>query len=191
MNNGFLTRLRRAAALAWCFHAGFAAVTVALCAGPAHAIEAGAHIREIIPGAALVGHGRLTWFGFHVYDGALFAAGGKYVPQQPLALELTYARKLKGARIAERSIDEIAALGLGTEAERAVWLAQLTRIFPDVHERDRLTSVASGGRALFFFNGQLAGEISDAKLAYAFFAIWLDARTSEPAFRARLIGLKR
>ena len=153
--------------------------------------EPGVHIRELIPKVAMVGQGRFTWFGFQVYDGALFAPEGKFAASQPHALELTYARELKGIKIAERSIDEIAALGIGTEAERAAWLPLLTRIFPDVRQGDRLAGVSSGDKALFFFNGKAAGEVTDAKLARAFFAIWLDARTSAPAFRARLLGLDK
>ena len=157
----------------------------------AQTAEPGTHIRELIPKAAMVGRGRFTWFGFHVYDGALFAPERKFDANQPHALELTYARELKGVKIAERSIDEIAALGIGTESERAAWLPLLTRIFPDVRQGDRLAGVSSGDKALFFFNGKAAGEITDAKLARAFFAIWLDARTSAPTFRARLLGLDK
>ena len=157
----------------------------------AQTAEPGTHIRELIPRAALVGRGRFTWFGFHVYDGALFAPERKFDVNQPHALELTYARELKGVKIAERSIDEIAALGIGTETERAAWLPLLTRIFPDVRQGDRLAGVSSSDKAQFFFNGKAAGEITDAKLARAFFAIWLDARTSAPAFRARLLGLDK
>ena len=172
--------------------AGLALVTAQVSAQTnAQSAESGAHIRELIPRAAMVGQGRFTWFGFHVYDGVLFAPEGKFTANQPHALELTYARELKGIKIAERSIDEIAALGIGSEAERAAWLPLLTRVFPDVRQGDRLAGVSSGDKALFFFNGNAAGEITDAKLARAFFAIWLDARTSAPTFRARLLGLDK
>lgn len=157
--------------------------------GAARAAEPALHIRDLVPKAAMVGQGRFTYFGFHVYDGILFAPEGKYAPDQPLALELTYARELKGAWIAERSIDEIAALGVGTEADRTAWLPLLTRLFPDVRENDRITGISTGAKAVFFHNGRSTGEITDAKLARAFFAIWLDARTSAPAFRKKLLGL--
>ncbi len=155
------------------------------------AAEPGTHIRDLVPKAALVGQGRFTYFGFHVYDGMLFAPEGRVVADQPFALELTYARDLKGLKIAERSIDEIAGLGVGSEAERSAWLPLLTKIFPDVRENDRITGVWAGARAVFFHNGRPAGEITDAKLARAFFAIWLDARTSAPAFRKKLLGLDK
>lgn len=155
---------------------------------PASAAEPGAHISAHVPGASVVGKGKFTYFGFHVYDGALFAPSGKYAADAPFALELTYARELKGAKIAERSIDEIAALGIGSPAERAAWLPILTRLFPDVRENDRIAGIALGERALFYVNGRSVGEIADGRLARAFFAIWLDAGTSAPAFRKKLLG---
>ena len=173
----------------------------------ASANEAPPHVRTQIADAALAGTGRYTWFAFHVYDGALYAPAGKYAAGRPFALELIYARSLKGADIAQRSIDEIAKLGIGSEAERAVWLAVLQKLFPDVAKNDRLTGVsllstAAAGTATgtgagagtapaapFYFNGKPLGEITDPRLAQAFFAIWLDERTSAPAFRRKLLGL--
>lgn len=175
--------LLRRCVLLLCLSVGMAATGVALAAEP------GAHIRDLVPKAAVVGQGRFTWFGFHVYDGILFAPDGKYAPDQPLALELTYAHEIKGAKIAERSIDEIAGLGVGTEAECIAWLPLLMKIFPDVRENDRIAGIWTGVKALFFHNGRPVGEITDVKLARAFFAIWLDARTSAPAFRKNLLGL--
>lgn len=156
---------------------------------PAVANEAAPHIRAHIPDATLVGTGRYTWFAFHVYDGTLYAPASRYAAGRPFALELAYARPLKGADIAQRSIDEIAKLGIGSDAERAAWLPVLAKLFPDVRENDRLTGVALGQKAPFYFNGRAIGEISDAKLVQAFFAIWLDERTSAPGFRRKLLGL--
>ena len=166
------------------------AVCMCLATVVVQAREAGPHIRAAMPDAAMVGSGRFTWFGFHVYDGALFAPSGKYQAPRPFALELTYARALKGADIARRSIDEIAKLKIGTEAEHAEWLPLLTSLFPDVRENDRLTGVARGESADFYFNGKPVGAINDPKLSRAFFSIWLDERTSAPGFRKKLLGIE-
>lgn len=174
------TKRRRAAALA-----------AALLAATAAAAEAPAHVRAYIAEARLVGSGRLTWFGLHVYDAALFAAPG-FDPAdplaQPFALELTYARRLSGKSIAAASRDEIARLGFGDEAARAQWHARMERLFPDVEAGRRLTGVnlpAQGAR--FYFDGRPAGAIDDPAFARAFFAIWLDARTRAPQLRAGLL----
>ena len=40
----------------------------------------------------------------------------------------------------------------------------------------------------YYYNGKLLGEIRDREFAKAFFGIWLDPRTSEPALRKQLLG---
>jgi hypothetical protein len=40
----------------------------------------------------------------------------------------------------------------------------------------------------FFRNGTPIGDIDDREFARAFFAIWLDPRTSEPELRKQLLG---
>jgi len=147
------------------------------------------HISNLIPDAQRVGGGRLTWFGIHAYDAALYAENARFVANAPLALELTYARNFKGANIAERSISEIRKMGLATETEAGEWLGILVGIFPDVRPGDRLAGVqGASGPAQFFHNGRAVGSIANERLKRAFFAIWLDPRTSAPDLRNRLIG---
>ena len=84
--------------------------------------QAPAHVRKYVGDAPLAGAGRLTWYGLHVYDAALYAPA-RLEPANPTAqgfvLELTYARRLAGKDIAAASRDEIERLGFGTEAQRA------------------------------------------------------------------------
>jgi hypothetical protein len=47
---------------------------------------------------------------------------------------------------------------------------------------------AASGPAQFFHNGRPIGSIANVRLKRAFFAIWLDPRTSAPDLRNRLIG---
>jgi len=146
-----------------------------------------------LPGARLQGQGRLRFFGLHVYDALLWTSaplGAADVDRSALALELRYARALKGPLIAERSLDEMRRQGeiAATEAER--WLGAMTQIFPDVGAGDRITGVHRPGQsARFHVNGRLAGEVRDAAFARLFFGIWLSPRTSEPKLRAALLGL--
>jgi hypothetical protein len=109
--------------------------------------------------------------------------------QQPLALELLYARALSGARIAQRSIDEMRRIGPFSDDQAQRWLAALSALLPDVASGDRLTGLQLPGRgARFFHNGQLRGEVAEADFARLFFGIWLSPRSSEPALRAQLLG---
>jgi hypothetical protein len=159
-------------------------------AAAAAATEPPAHVRKYV-GDARLATGRLTWFGFHVYDAALFAPPGfdlKQADAQPFVLELTYARRLSGKSIAEASRDEIARLGFGTEAQRARWFEAMLRLFPDVTKGQRLAGVhLPGTGARFYFNGQFLGSVDDPQFAQAFFAIWLDERTRAPQLRESLL----
>lgn len=148
-------------------------------------------LREALPGARLVGQGRLRFFGLAIYDARLWLDGapGPEPWQQPLALELAYARELVGEQIAERSLQEMRRVGDVSAPQAERWLAQMRQLFPDVRAGDRLTGVHRPGEgARFFLNGRRLGEVADAAFARQFFAIWLSPRTSEPALRAQLLG---
>jgi hypothetical protein len=123
--------------------------------------EAPAHVLKYVADARVAGQGRLTWLGFHVYDAALYAPAGFTAAgsaASPFVLELTYARKLSGKAIAERSRDEIERLGYGTSEQRARWLAQMSAIFPDVEKGKRLAGVnVPGGGARFYLDGRFLG----------------------------------
>lgn len=152
-----------------------------------------AEVLAELPGARLHGRGTLRFFGLHVYDALLWtppAFAPAEAERSPLALELRYARALRGPLIAERSIEEMRRVGEfeSTQAER--WLGAMKQLFPDVGAGDRITGVHRPGEAArFHVNGRLAGEVRDALFARLFFAIWLSPRTSEPRLRSALLGL--
>jgi hypothetical protein len=69
-----------------------------------------AEVAAALPGATLQGQGRLRWFGLHVYDAVLWSPrrlAASEVLDAEIALELRYARTLRGPLIAERSIEEM------------------------------------------------------------------------------------
>jgi hypothetical protein len=142
-----------------------------------------------MPEVKLRGGGELTMLGLSIYDGYYWSPTGGWSPDQPFALELVYHHSLYGVKIAERSVEEMAKLGYGTPRQRERWGEQMTRIFPDVDDGDRLTGVNLPREGVRFFrNGVPIGRIEDRDFARAFFAIWLDPRTSEPALRKKLLG---
>jgi Chalcone isomerase-like len=163
------------------------------CAPWAFANEAAPpELAAALPGARLQGQGRLRFFGLHVYDAVLWSAqrvAAADVSTAALALELRYARTLRGPLIAERSLDEMKRVGEFGATDGQRWLDAMKRIFPDVNAGDRITGVHRPGEgAGFFINGKPVGEIRDAAFARLFFGIWLSPRTSEPALRAALLG---
>jgi hypothetical protein len=146
-------------------------------------------VEALVPGGRLQGQGELTWLGLSIYRGYLWSPAPSWTRDRPFALDLHYSRALKGELIAERSVEEIRGIGLGTAETRARWSEQMRRIFPDVREGDRLTGVhLPGYGARFFHNGRAIGDVADPGFAEAFFGIWLHPKTSRPDFRRRLLG---
>lgn len=176
----------------------FGVLFVLLCAVQAQAVNLPPPIENEIEigNARLAGQGHFRWFGFKIYDAELWVGDQGYRPNAPesarFALSLTYARDLHGTRIARTSIDEISKLGFGTREQREVWLNRMEAVFPDVHQGTRISGIYLPDHgARFYLNGKLLGEIADREFARAFFAIWLDPRTSAPSLRNSLLSSAR
>ena len=172
-----------------------AAAALALHLPPVRAQVAPAEVGSVWPQARLAGQGTLRVLGLRVYDARLWSPATLSAddwPQQPFALELRYARSLSGARIAQRSIDEIRRQVALDDARAAAWLALLTGSIPDVAEGDRLTGLhRPGAPARLFHNGRALAEWADAELVRRFFGIWLSPQTSDPSLRQALLGAGR
>jgi hypothetical protein len=143
-----------------------------------------------LPDAQLVGRGQFSRFGFSVYEARLWAPFGRYTPERPFALSLTYSRTIAGERLVQASVDEMQKLQAPL-ADRQTWRADLERVLPDVVPGDSITAVYQPGQgAVFFHRDKQTGRISD-DLAKQFFGIWLDPRTSEPSLRQALLGTQQ
>lgn len=159
-----------------------------------HAADTAAtHIQKELAPAYLSGQGSFRWFGLKIYDAQLWVGEQGYSSATPesskFALDLRYARKLQGRKIAEASRDEIQKLGLGNAQQLADWQSRMEQIFPDVSEGTHLTGIYlpnSGAR--FYLDGKVIGEIMDAAFAQAFFAIWLAPKTTAPQLRTALLA---
>ena len=151
--------------------------------GPVHAKES---LDPYVKGLQLQGQGRMTFWGFDVYDARLYV--GDQRGQAGFALDLNYLRSLKGSDITKRTIDEMQRLGV-SETNRSVWGKKLDGIFPDVVSGSSLTAIHVPGRGtVFLHNGKSVGEIAGDDFAKAFFSIWLDPKTAAPKLRTALIG---
>jgi hypothetical protein len=170
------------------------ALVLAVISAPAPAVNAPPlppQVTQLAPNLKVQGGGELTFFGISVYDGYYWSPTRGWAQDGPFALDLHYHRALDGAKIAERSVGEITKLGYGTAEQRTRWGEEMKRVFPDVRRGDRLTGVhLPGGVVHYFLNGKSIGEIADPGFARAFFAIWLDPKTSQFAFRQMLLGEK-
>lgn len=149
-----------------------------------------AGIEEKLPELSLAGAGEFSVMFWDIYTAALWAPGGEYSSEEPHVLALRYARDFDGGDIAERSIQEIRGLRLGSSEQHDAWLESMRALFPDVVAGDQLTGLhLPGEKAVFYRNNQRLGEIMDAGFARAFFAIWLDENTAAPDLRRQLLGM--
>jgi len=144
-----------------------------------------------LAGTREAGGGAFRYFGLLVYDAKLWTAGPRFDAEAPFALGIRYARNIKGLKLAEESVKQWRGMRYGFEDKYEAWEAEMRRIFPDVKPDDELVGVHLPGKgAQFYFNGKPAGEVADRAFARAFFAIWLDERTTEPGLRRALIAEK-
>lgn len=156
------------------------------------AIAAATAAEDPLAGFSLRGEAVMRFLGFRIYEIRLWHAGARFDIAQPFALELEYLRSFDGADIAARSVQEMRGQGLRDEAQLETWEAQMREIFPDVSPGDRLIGVAMPGQEARFYAGdRFLGRIADPAFVRAFFAIWLDPRTSAPDLRARLLTALR
>jgi hypothetical protein len=152
-----------------------------------------AHVEAELPKARLAGAGNFRYFGLNIYDAQFWVGPNGYRPAAPkaekFALDLRYARSLDGKKIAASSADEMKKLGLGSAQQRADWQAKMEKIFPDVQEGTRITGVYLPNQgARFYRDGKPLGEILDPEFGYAFFAIWLDPKTTGGKLRDALLA---
>jgi hypothetical protein len=144
----------------------------------------------LAPGLAPQGGGEMTFFGLSIYDGWYWAPGHGWKLDAPFAIDLHYHRKLDGTLIANRSVNEIEKLELGTPEQLSRWGEAMRRLFPDVAQGDRITGLfLPPGIVRYFVNGKPVGDIVDPSFARAFFGIWLDPKTSRADFRKLLLGV--
>ncbi len=157
-----------------------------------------------VPDSRLLGSGTLRWLAFKVYEARLYApielVSAKNWQQVPLALQLTYARSIKGEQIAQTSADEMSRIGTGDSAKIAAWTVAMKQLFPDVKEGDQIVGVYKPNQSVaFFLNGKPLtitsgtsttnlGALSDPNFGKAFFAIWLDTKTRDQGLRKALLG---
>ncbi len=150
-----------------------------------------AEVLSAMPGAKLIGSGRLRYFGLSVYDASLWGLPDFKVAQlnqQRFALCLTYLRAFTASDIAQRSLQEIRRMHEVAPDTARAWLTALQDILPDVAAGDRITGLHPPGGVSFWHQGRRIGGMGDAAFGSMFFGIWLGEATSEPKLRSALLA---
>ena len=139
------------------------------------------HVQAVLSSAKLQGTGRLTWWGFDIYDAALYRSGNLNSPE--FALDFRYQKSFTGIAIANRSADEMKKLGV-PDMQAALWGKELASFLPNVESGQTLTAIYNPKQGTFFyFDGKQIALIKGADFSKAFFGIWFDSKTSAPNSR--------
>ena len=154
--------------------------------------DARPELNTLLPQHRLAGKGRLTVWGFQVYDSRLWVLPGfkaNNLAANAFALELAYLRDFSSKDIAERSIKEMRRSATISDEQAKAWTTDMQRVIPDIKKGDRVMGLNRPGVGVqLLVNGKPSGEIRDAEFARLFFGIWLSPKTSEPKLRAALLA---
>ena len=178
----YSSKYRRAAALGKAIFLGLALFSGVATASSDHNQSL---VSKNIPQAEALGQGRMTYWGFTLYDAKLFASkelkGG-------IALDIQYLRKFEANALVKQTLDELKNLGV-SDTQRAEWADPLAKAFKTVQIGDSITAIKKPqGSTQFFYNGQFVSEIFGESFSKAFFGIWLHPKTSAPQLRKVLLG---
>jgi Chalcone isomerase-like len=136
--------------------------------------------------AKLQGAGKLTWWGFHIYDASFYRAGTLTSPE--FALDLRYQKSFSGTSIANSSAEEMKRIGV-PDTQASLWGKELAGFLPDVESGQTLTAIYIPKQGtVFYHDGKRIAQIPGADFSKAFFGIWFDPKTSAPKLRTELLG---
>ena len=106
-----------------------------------------------------------------------------------MRLDLESNRAISSSQLTDAGMDEMNRLAVGTSAQRQAWRRELEQVMPAVKKGDQVVAFcAPDHKTSFFYNGVKRGEIADPAFGAAFFSIWLDPRTKNPALRKSLLN---
>lgn len=145
-----------------------------------------------------VGSGLLKWFGFEIYNAALWTPDGTFAGSytaEPIVFTLDYRRSFKRDRLISITRTAWRELSLASAEQQERWSRQLAAIWVDVRSGSNLTTlVTPSGETRFYDGRRLLGRIDDPAFGPAFLSIWLDARVADTALgdlRADLLNRRQ
>lgn len=138
------------------------------------------------------GTGTLRYWGFDVYDAALWMDAEHWSLNTPFALSLKYVMSLSQERMVEESIKQLQTQKPWPDATLKRFKTLLTQALPAVSKHDRLTAIYKPkGPLKLYLNGKYLSQISDKELLPAFVNIWLGEGNDLPELRADLLNLEQ
>lgn len=123
-------------------------------------------------------HVNFTWWGFKVYKAEVWTKKAlKPDFDQEVLLHINYQRDIKAKDLLSTTLEEWQRLKLSNDRQRAVWLNNLKKIWPDIKKGDSLTTYMNGEVTSFYQGRKLLGQIKDKDFGPAFLKIWLHKKS--------------
>lgn len=147
-----------------------------------------------------LGAGEMSFMFWSLYKAELYSANSQpsttaaevasiLTSPQDKALRIEYLRQIDKQDLLDATQEQWQHLGYRS-GDIVRWLGPLDNFWPSVTEGDVLTClVTASGVSHFYFDDKPIGTIEDPEFGVAFLSIWLSPQTSQPALRARLLGL--
>ena len=149
-------------------------------------------VPDQVAAARLYGSAVMRRYGRPEYGIKLFVDLGTFsaddLSRESFALDLEFKNARSADHIADAFAGQMADQGIATGTQIRAWHKQLAQFLPAMRVGDHLTAVfhpREGTR--FFLDGKPVGLIAGNDFCRGFFGIWLDATTTMPDLRARLL----
>ncbi|ATC97123.1 chalcone isomerase family protein [Pseudoalteromonas tunicata] len=137
-----------------------------------------------------IGEGVMSVMFWDVYRAQLYSSKKPYeLSIRPQALNIVYFRDIDKKDLIDATEDQWKKIGFSHQ-NIDKWLVKLETIWPNVTNNSQLTLRVEADKSYFYHNNELIGELNDADFGPAFIAIWLSEKTTRPALRLQLLGLK-
>ncbi|MBB6523032.1 chalcone isomerase family protein [Pseudoteredinibacter isoporae] len=138
----------------------------------------------------VVGSTRFSVLWFDVYDATLYSPSGRYQQEQyPLQLTLDYLRDISAQRLLNETRKQWKTVPDLDNTQREQWLAELSRVWPDINESDRLSFILhSEDKGEFRMFDESLGVIESPGFARAFINIWIGPHSQYPSQAKKLLG---
>jgi len=137
----------------------------------------------------IIGQDRLTFFGFNIYDIALWSEDNVFSYDEKFAISIKYNKSFDEDDLVQRSIVEMRKNYNFSNAQENIFEKELLRVFNDIKKGDFKTVIfnpKSGTK--FYHNSQFNGAIEDQDLSHKFVDIWLHKNSSYPKITQKLLG---
>lgn len=149
-------------------------------------------INNIFSEKYLVGYATLRYFGFTVYDIALWSEKLPFSYDNPFAITISYKLPFSSEDLSERSIEEMRRNYVVTKLEENFYNKQMLRVFRDIKRGDSKTAVFFPGQGLsMYHNSEFSGTVEDIIFARRFVDIWLHPNSSYPKVTNKILGKVR